>query len=327
LLHLHQDILLNIPIPPSPVDAVCGRSGLRKGPQTADNFSQFAEGAALLPQAKLPAMKLNPKPLALFLGAIALTGQVIADERRFTYTYEPETLPAGVFEVENWITLGTQRSAATGEANYNQWDLRQEIEYGVTDRYSLAFYLNERATSFRDPATDTGSSSFDWKGVSIENRYNLVNPANHAVGLTLYLEGTYSGEEAELEEKIILGQRHGNWKWAVNLIHGTEWEDNLREVEGEFGASAGVAYDLGKHWSIGLELLDETLAPDYRRLESTALFLGPTLSYRQEKWWAALTVLPQIYGWNSDPAQDRNPNLELADHEKVNVRLLFGINF
>ena len=37
----------------------------------------------------------------------------------------------------------------------------------------------------------------------------MLNPAEHAVGLTLYLEGRYSGEEAELEEKLILASGAG----------------------------------------------------------------------------------------------------------------------
>ena len=267
-----------------------------------------------------------------------------ADERRFTYTYEPETPAAGSLGLENWVTLGTQRNATVGQNHYQQWDLRQELEYGVSDRYAVSLYLNERATSFQHPGTGANESSFDWKGVSLENRFNLLNPAREGggrgggaggeggggrreVGLTLYLEGTYSGEAAELEEKVILGQWYGEWKWAFNLIHGTEWANNLRDTEGELGASFGLARDLGRHWSVGLEFLNETLVPDYKEFESTALFLGPVVSYRRDKWWAALTVLPQIYGWNSNGATDGNSHLELVDHEKVNVRLLFGLEF
>jgi hypothetical protein len=250
-----------------------------------------------------------------------------ADDRRFTYTYEPETPPAGAMELENWITLGSQRTAAVGQDHYNQWDFRQELEYGVTDRYALGLYLNERATAYHDPTTGANPSTFDWQGISLENRFNVLNPADRAVGLTLYLEGTYSGPEAEIEEKLIVGQRWGEWKWAFNLIQATEWEDNLEETEGELGASFGLARDLGKHWSVGLELRDETLIPAYSYFESTALFLGPVVSYHQEKWWTALTVMPQIYGWNSNGAADGNSHLELVDHEKLNVRLLFGFNF
>ena len=40
----------------------------------------------------------------------------------------------------------------------------------------------------------------------------VLNPAEHAVGLTLYLEPRYSGQEAEVEQRIILGRRQGDWK-------------------------------------------------------------------------------------------------------------------
>ena len=140
-----------------------------------------------------------------------------ADERRFTYTYEPETLPAGALEFENWVTLGVGRNQTVGQENYNKWNLRQELEYGVTDWYTAALYLNEQSQSYHDPATDENVSESEWKGISLENRFNVLNPATHAVGVTLYLEGGYSGEEASLEEKIIIGQRHGDWKWAFNI--------------------------------------------------------------------------------------------------------------
>jgi hypothetical protein len=272
-------------------------------------------------------MKLLSGILTGLLATGALVAPSRADERRFTYTYEPETPPAGMLALESWVTLGTGRNASVGQKNYNEWDLRQELEYGVNDRYAVSVYLNEQATSYQDPGTGANESSFDWKGMSLENRYNLLNPAEHAVGLTFYLEGTYSGDEAEIEEKVILGQRHGDWKWAFNLIQATEWEDNLSTREGELGASFGLARDLGSHWSVGIEVRNETLIPGYQEFESTALFLGPVVSYRREKWWAALTVMPQIYGWNRDGAADGNSHLELVDHEKVNIRLLFGIGF
>ena len=260
------------------------------------------------------------------LCACALSQPASADERRFTYVYEPETLPAGAMEFENWVTLRTQRTKDVGQENYNRWDLRQELEYGVTDRYTVALYLNEKAESYRDTATGEDVSEMSWKGISIENRFNVLNPAEKPIGLTLYLEGRYSGEEAEVEEKLIFGQRHGDWKWAFNLIHATEWEDNLNEIEGEIGASLGLARDLGKNWSLGLEAQNVTLLPGYEEVESSAVFVGPVLGFRQDKWWAALTVAPQVYGWDKDNT-DGNSSLSLNDFERVNIRLLIGINF
>ena len=256
----------------------------------------------------------------------AFSADARADERRFTYVYEPETLPAGAMEFENWVTLRAGRGAGVGQENFNRWDLRQELEYGVTDRYTLAIYMNEKSESYKLPGTGEGVSEFEWKGLSIENRYNVLNPAEHPVGLTLYLEGRYSGEEAEIEQKLIFGKRYGDWKWALNLEHATEWEDNLDEVEGEFGASLGVARDLSKNWSLGIEARNQTLAPEYDRMESSAFFIGPVIGYHQEKWWTALTVMPQVYGWD-DVETDGDDDLSLDSFEKWNVRLLVGINF
>src|SRR5690348_6790229 len=75
-----------------------------------------------------------------------------ADERRFTYTYEPETLPEGGMEFEQWVTLRTQRTSGgeVRQGNYNLWELREELEYGVTDNYSVSLYLNTAAESYRD---------------------------------------------------------------------------------------------------------------------------------------------------------------------------------
>src|SRR5262249_18132240 len=86
--------------------------------------------------------------LVLVLIAVALDSSwARADERRFTYTYEPETLPQGAVEFEQWITLRSQRTKGgeVKQENYNLWELREELEYGVTDNYSLSLYLNTSA--------------------------------------------------------------------------------------------------------------------------------------------------------------------------------------
>jgi hypothetical protein len=267
---------------------------------------------------------------ALLTACLGVAVLAHADERRFTYTYEPELPPKGGLELEQWVTLRTQRTSGgeVQQENYNLWEIREELEYGVTDNYSVSLYLNTSAESLRDTSQSPGvdRSEFRFDGVSVENRYMLLNPANHAVGLTLYLEPRFSGSEAEIEQKIILGQRHGDWKWALNLTHATEWADNLHTTEGEVEASFGITRDLGKRWSLGFEVRDHNELPDYRIWENTAVFAGPVVSYRQEKWWAALTVMPQVYGANFSGDPDHNHRFELEGHERVNIRLLFGIS-
>jgi hypothetical protein len=274
-------------------------------------------------------MKRAAKGIIPAISCLCLVQSVVADERRFTYTYEPETMPAGGMELEQWVTLRTQRTKAgeVGQQNYNKWELREELEYGVTDRYTVSLYLNFDSEKYRSVAEGRDVSDFSFTGVSMENRYMVLNPVDHAVGLSLYLEPRFSGDEAEIEQKILLGQRHGNWKWALNLTHATEWENNLHDVEGEFEASFGLAYELGKNWSVGIEGKNTAAMPHYSQIEYDAVHVGPVVSYRQEKWWAALTVMPQVWGKNFDGNPDNNTHLDLAHNERVNVRLLVGISF
>lgn len=250
-----------------------------------------------------------------------------ADERLFTYTYEPETAPKGMFEFEQWITSRAGRNSAVGQQKFHRLELREEFEYGVTDNYTVSLYVNHEYETFKDPGTGMRSSRRDFTGVSLENKYLVLNPAEHAVGLSLYLEPTYDGENFELEQKIILGQRHGDWKWALNLTHATEWTDDFRHKEGELEISFGLARQLTPRWSVGIEIRDHNELPEYKRWENTALFIGPVVSYRRQHWWAALSIMPQVYGANYGGDPDGNSSLELEGHERLNIRFLFGLNF
>src|SRR5438046_2417387 len=64
-------------------------------------------------------------------------GVTQANERHFTYTYESAVLPAGVKEIEPWVTWRTGRTSF-----YSQFDYRTEFEAGLTDHLLAAVYLN-----------------------------------------------------------------------------------------------------------------------------------------------------------------------------------------
>src|SRR5260221_14100856 len=79
----------------------------------------------------------------LLLRASFVVHQSRATERYFGYTYEPETMPKGAMEYEQWVTLRAGRNTTVGQQNYNKWEIREELEYGVSDRYTVALYLNQ----------------------------------------------------------------------------------------------------------------------------------------------------------------------------------------
>ena len=54
----------------------------------------------------------------------ALRRAAHATDRLFTYVYEPETMPKGAMEFEQWATWRGGRTEAVGQDKYSRWDLR-----------------------------------------------------------------------------------------------------------------------------------------------------------------------------------------------------------
>ena len=165
-------------------------------------------------------MKLKTCLLAGLIASGASLLPANATDRLFTYTYEPETMPAGAAEFEQWVTWRGDRNKAVGQDDFSRWEFRTEYEHALTDRYTVSLYgLQGRQESFREPAGNR-KSDFHWDGVSVENLYMVLNPAENPVGLSLYLEPRMSDRDAELEQKIIIGISGNNDISIRNLIYG-----------------------------------------------------------------------------------------------------------
>ena len=133
---------------------------------------------------------------------LALPATLIADERYFTYSYEAGVLPEGGLEFEQWIT--NQNGKEDGD--YSEWNFRTELEYGVTDVWTTAVYLNFDSTRSEGVTGVEEEDGGDFKGISWENIYQLLNPETDIVGLALYAEYTTDGIDQELEGKILLSK-------------------------------------------------------------------------------------------------------------------------
>jgi hypothetical protein len=257
-------------------------------------------------------------------GLIFIGTDVRADERLFNYSYEADSiLPKGGVEFEQWVTY----RGIKHKGNYSRWDLREEIEYGVTDRYTTALYLNTTSEHSDGVSGVDDTSDFKFKGISSEHKYQILNPNTGPFGLLLYGEVTTDGEELELEQKLVLSKHFGEkWTVALNAAIEEEWEFESEETEKalELQFSAGVAYRLNQHWSLGLEALHvrEFEGLGFGDQESSAYFVGPNVHYGSGKWWATLSVMPQIDGHPNTHA-----GMDLVNQERLQVRLIFGINF
>lgn len=254
----------------------------------------------------------------VLLGLIA--PNVYADSRHFTYSYEADSvLGKGKWEFEQWVKFRGVKE--TGK--FYQFDLREEIETGLTDRLTTALYLNLRDVHREGVPGSADLDRLEFKGVSSEWKYMALSPHLHWLGLLLYGEVTYEGEGFELEPKIILQHNFGdNWVLAMNLITEHEWEfepgDTVTELALE--QTLGLSYKFHPNWSIGLEARVHSEFVEYEEYEHSVLFAGPNLHFEKGKGWGTLTVLPQIVDLKKG---GRN----LDDHEAIEARLIAGILF
>jgi hypothetical protein len=284
-----------------------------------------------------------------------------AHESLFAWTLTTDLTPKGHGEFEQWFTARWEKE----HGSYHVFDFREELEYGVTDNFQIALYLNHHYVYANDdvPAEDparpgkrlpgvyeTGGEdvhadhdpskpfdSYHFESVSFEAVYRLLSPYKDPLGLALYSETSVGDQETELEWKLLLQK---NWLedrlvWALNVNYELEFEkeeDDAWERIGVFEWFTGLSYRFVRNWYAGVEFWNHHEFADATVHEHSAYFIGPTIHYGGERWWASLGFLHQLplgqafSEANKEFADDGN-YIFGEEHEKYYVRLKVGINF
>ncbi len=279
-----------------------------------------------------------PSLPSLATTVLALTALAVcakADENYFGYTYGSETLPKGHSEIYQWITSRTGKA----DGSYHAIDFQTEIEHGFTDRLQGSLYLNAIQHHISQVSDFSDRNQFFFNGLQGSLKYSLKSPYKDGCGLAVYLEPGYkrysakSGERVDIyffEPKLIVQKnfREDTLIWATNFSAEFEREHNLEnqswESELELQLSTGVSYRFAPNWFAGVELLATSAFErmHLNELGEYAIFAGPNLHYANKKWWATLTVMPQLTGWPENKGQR-----DLEHFEKLQIRVKVGVNF
>ena len=241
-----------------------------------------------------------------------------ASERHFTYTYESAVLHPGGREFEPWSTFRLGK-----DGYFARLDTRLEAELGVSDRLQTSIYLNLSSLTQDSPLGRESATTLE--GLSSEWKLKLSDPVADRAGSALYAELSAGPSEVELEGKLILDKRAGRLLGALNLVAEHEWgfEEAETEHETALEVDAAACWFLTPGLTAGLELRSHTVLPPGDEPTRSALFLGPTVSYARQGWWVAASVLPQVRAL----AGASDGHLDLVEHERVLVRVIFGMEF
>ncbi len=167
-----------------------------------------------------------------------------AHMRDYLLNQQYYTAKQGEFEVEFYNDMNF--SEADNADTYNSKH-QVEVEYGITDHLSLAYY-----------EVYTWDRTKDWERdeFKLEAKYRFAEAGQWPVDLALYTEyknpdGHRDINSDELENKVILSKDFGPWNVIGNFVFekklntGSHWE---------YEYTAGISYALTPRTRLGVEL-------------------------------------------------------------------------
>ncbi len=295
-------------------------------------------------------MSMKKLSFAVFLlSSVAATAQ--AGESSFGWIYTADIQPKGKFELEQKAWL--QHRQAQGQ--YDNVLLQTELEYGVTDNYQAALYLNNRIVNAKNnnfdgttggPGTDIPAGNDPYasrhrshlESVSVENIYRVMNPLTDPIGLALYVEPEIGPDVLELETRVIVQKNYLDDRLIVagNLMAKSEREegaDNEIERASALDTSVGFSYRFVDNWSAGLEYRNhqEFLGYHFSDREHSAHFIGPNVHYAAKNWWVTAAwrhQLPMVQTFSDDQKDVVQGNRIYGDeHARDEFMLKVGVPF
>ena len=300
----------------------------------------------------MPALfKLQLRLPATVIAATLLAAPAMADENLFGHVKGAETLPEGTWEGYQILTDRSDK----GLGDYQALDAVTEIEYGVSNRFTVSGGLKLMSIDTSGLLVDgylpaDRNFTLKFSGLEFSAKYNFLSPALDDFGLSGYWSLDYltvdphSGQDKRTIsfESMLLAQKYfleGQLVWVGNtaleathakraeidnLPAGFEWPTDP-EMEIEFKLGTGLSYRFATGWFAGFEALYETEFETEVGQERWSVFAGPNIHYASTTWWATLNWFEQLRGGGELIQAD--DDLHLIEKTEREVRLKLGYNF
>ncbi|MBI5020720.1 MAG: hypothetical protein HZB59_04735 [Ignavibacteriales bacterium] len=202
----------------------------------------------------------------LFILSLIIAYNAAADNRRYVWTYEYQTLSAGRGEFEQYTTLSSLDMNHSKGNTIAEHQL--ELEVGMTDRFDFGIYQIFK----QNPG-----EALSYDGYKLRGRYRLGERGEYIFDPLLYLEykGNTDFSEHEIEGKIILAKDFGKLNIAMNPIFVYEYEDKW-EYQTEY--ALGTSYEVSEMFKFGMEA----------KGGKNGNYIGPVIAHGTEKFWMTI---------------------------------------
>jgi hypothetical protein len=203
---------------------------------------------------------------------LGLTTWVQADENLWLYTRGVDTRPKGSTELKIYDISRIGKNS--GDYIFN--DIRTEVEYGITDRLTIAAEILIFDHHYSEvewaPMVDTQggpNGSFDdtqYAGFDIGFKYNILSaykdPFGFSIGFAYEDRQVYRLDGAEIDQYSLVPKIFLQKNWLDNtLIWAFQGKMELErrkspgvlEEEIAFDLSTGLSYRVAPNWFVGIE--------------------------------------------------------------------------
>ncbi len=253
------------------------------------------------------------------LAVLSLPRLASATEQHFGFSYESSVQSPGTAELQPWTTVRAGRADY-----YSNLGARLGVDFGLAKNLEGAVFWNLSATTedvqVPGAAAPARLSTTDFQSFSAQLKYKLSDPVADALGCALLLEGTYGPFVTGFEGRLILDEQLGSLLLAANLVGGDFGQlDRRSTFEGSLEATVAAGYFVTPSFVPSLEARSETAFDS--NIDSSVLYLGPSLSLLSGRYWATLAVEPQLVAFKG---ASPSGNLDLSQNERLQARLLFG---
>ena len=118
-------------------------------------------------------MKRSKMILGLCVAGLLISSQASAGEGIFAWVYTTDLLPKGEKEIEHVTTARWQKEHGT----YQALDFKEALEYGVTDDFQAAIYLNHHYSKANQslPEEDPSNPGYRLPGSYVTGGEDVVN--------------------------------------------------------------------------------------------------------------------------------------------------------
>lgn len=267
----------------------------------------------------------------------ALVGLGVQGVQAMTYTTGANSMPQGDAQAHATVTWGEGKR----QGSYSSQQYKLGYDRGLSDQWDLGLALNAYAIKYSGspvPGELDGSGSlFKLSGVQAHAKKTLIPAQGDQMGVALMGLLKYDSVDKIFGESISAIEFEGKIITQQGFLDGrVQWVNNAQlEVERDGSDAAmttrlrsALSYKLNSNWTAGIEgFWDYEVIKEEGEwvFDHWDLFAGPLVAYNDKTWRAAFTLMPQLMG--SDERDTGKTGLHLADHEKVNARLVVARKF